>query len=106
MAGLLFDENLSRRLVSLFTDAFPASVHVVDVGLARADDMTVWQYARTHELTIVSKDSDFNALSTPQGHRPKIVWLRIGNRSTDETAEILRHIDRITLSSSRRRRGF
>ena len=35
---LLFDENLSRRLVRLLVDLYPASAHVTSVGLERADE--------------------------------------------------------------------
>jgi predicted nuclease of predicted toxin-antitoxin system len=35
---LLFDQNLSRRLVGMLRDAFPDSVHVVDVELDTATD--------------------------------------------------------------------
>jgi hypothetical protein len=35
---LLFDENLSHKLVLLLQDLFPASIHVRDVGLKAADD--------------------------------------------------------------------
>ncbi len=35
---LLFDENLSHKLVWLLADLFPDSIHVRDVGLKAADD--------------------------------------------------------------------
>ena len=35
---LLFDENLSHKLVRLLADLFPDSIHVRDVGLKAADD--------------------------------------------------------------------
>lgn len=38
---LLFDENLSHRLVQLLEDLFPNSIHVRDVGLKAADDPLV-----------------------------------------------------------------
>jgi predicted nuclease of predicted toxin-antitoxin system len=43
---LLFDENLSRKLVELVQDLFPGSVHVTDVGLSRGTpDGEIWDYA-------------------------------------------------------------
>ena len=38
---LLFDENLSHKLVRLLEDLFPNSVHVRDVDLKSADDPLV-----------------------------------------------------------------
>jgi predicted nuclease of predicted toxin-antitoxin system len=81
--------NLSYRLVAAVADRFPGSVHVRDVGLARADDRTVWTYARANALTIVTKDSDFNQTAFLVGAPPKIVWLRIGNCTTDEVLALL-----------------
>jgi len=92
---LLYDENLSRRLIRLLADLYPNSQHVVAAGLARADDTELWGYAAAHDLVIVSKDWDFLQLSTVRGHPPKVVWLRIGNCSVDAMAEVLRkrHLD-------------
>jgi predicted nuclease of predicted toxin-antitoxin system len=87
---LLFDQNLSRRLVRLLADLYPDSQHVVDVHLDAADDRAVWEFAKEHGLTIVSKDADFRQLSFLFGHPPKTVWLRIGNSPTGVAADLLR----------------
>ena len=42
---LLFDQNLSPRLLPALADIFPNSNHVRNVGLGRADDDAVWRYA-------------------------------------------------------------
>jgi len=86
---LLFDENLSPRLVALLSSTFPESCHVRDVGLARADDDTVWSYAKDQGLVIVSKDSDFHQRSFVLGFPPKVVWIRRGNCTTKEIANLL-----------------
>lgn len=87
---LLFDQNLSFRLVRLLDDLYPGSVHVRDAGQREADDTEVWRYAADHELNIVSKDSDFHVMSILYGHPPKVVWLRIGNGPTSAAANLLR----------------
>ena len=83
---LLFDENLSPRLVRLLNDLFPDSVHVRDVGLKAADDPVVWKYAQDYALIICSKDSDMHQRSFLLGYPPKVVWVRLGNCSTAEVA--------------------
>ena len=88
--NLLFDQNLSHRLVGALADIFPNSHHVRNVGLGRADDDAVWQYAAAQGFTIVSKDSDFHQLSFLRGHPPKVVWIRRGNCSTNEAESLLR----------------
>ena len=87
---LLFDENLSPRLVRLLGDLFPNSVHVRDVGLNAADDPVVWKYAQDNLLTICSKDSDMHQRSFVLGHPPKIIWVRLGNCSTADVEDLLR----------------
>ena len=86
---LLFDQNLSHRLVTTLADTFPASAHVRDFDLQRADDATIWEFAKNNGYTIVSKDDDFHQRSFLYGYPPKVVWLRLGNCSTGQVAETL-----------------
>ena len=87
---LLFDENVSPRLVAGLSDVFPGSVHVRDVGLARATDAAVWGYAQDHDLAIVSKDSDFHQVSFVRGPPPKVIRIRRGNCTTADIKALLR----------------
>ena len=87
---LLFDENLSPRLVEHLSDRFPQSVHVRDVGLASATDEEVWNFAKGEGFTIASKDEDFHQRSFLYGAPPKVVWIRRGNCSTNEVTAVLR----------------
>jgi predicted nuclease of predicted toxin-antitoxin system len=94
---LLFDQNLSHRLVPALAQLFPGSTHVRNVGLSRADDAAVWDFAKTGGYTIVSKDSDFHLRSFVEGYPPKIVWLQVGNCSTaDIEARLRRNADELT----------
>lgn len=87
---LLFDQNLSRRLVSLLRAEFPDSSHVVLLGLDTATDRAVWDYAKANGFGIVSKDSDFGQLAFLYGAPPKVIWLRVGNQPTASVARLLR----------------
>ena len=87
---LLVDQNISPRLRETLGDLYPESLHVRDIGLESADDVMVWAYARDHEFTIASKDSDFRQMSFAFGHPPKVIWIRRGNCSTSEIESILR----------------
>ena len=87
--SLLFDQNLSRRLVGLLAAEYPGSEHVEGAGLLGADDLTVWQYAAAHGLMVVSKDSDFRHLALWHGPPPKVIWLRVGNGPTLAVAAML-----------------
>ncbi len=87
---LLFDQNLSHRLVRLLADVYPECLHVRDIGLNAATDTVIWDYAKTNGYMIVSKDSDFHQRSFVFGYPPKVIWIRRGNCSTDTIEQILR----------------
>jgi predicted nuclease of predicted toxin-antitoxin system len=87
---LLFDQNLSCRLVSRLADICPETSHVSLVGLDRVSDDQAWGYARANGYTIVTKDSDFNERSVLRGTPPKVVWLRQGNCTTTQVEATLR----------------
>lgn len=86
---LLFDQNLSRHLVGQLRDAFPDSSHLTTVGLDTATEDQIWDYAKEHGYVIVSKDSDFRQLAFLHGPPPKVLWLRVGNASTDSILAVL-----------------
>jgi predicted nuclease of predicted toxin-antitoxin system len=79
---LLLDQNLSDRITSPISDLFPGTTHIKAVGLTEADDRTVWEWAKQHGFTIVSKDTDFHQRAILFGHPPKVIWLRVGNCQT------------------------
>lgn len=95
---LLFDHNLSPRLVKLLDDLFPGSNHVHLLGLSQVDDKIVREYAREQDFLIVTKDSDFSDLCLLRGFPPKVVWIRRGNCKTADIEMLLRaHFDDLQL---------
>ena len=90
MVRLLFDEPLSEELCEVLADIFPGSLHVRVLGHGGATDATVWDLARTHNCLVVSKDEDFNRLAVLLGAPPRFVWIRRGNCTTGEIAQLLR----------------
>lgn len=87
---LLFDENLSHRLVHALKDTYPGSAHIRDAGLLGAEDRLIWRYAAEYGFLLTSKDTDFYQRSLVHGAPPKVIWLRIGNGSTAAVAALLR----------------
>ena len=87
---LLFDQNLSPRLVQRLSDLYPSSDHVYSVGLDRASDTLLWNYAREHGFALVTQDADFSEMSELLGFPPKVIWIRRGNCSTSQIESILR----------------
>jgi len=87
---LLFDQNLSPQLVQRLSDLYPSSDHVYRIGLDRASDTLLWDYAREHGFTLVTQDADFSEKGEVLGSPPKVIWIRRGNCSTAEIESILR----------------
>ena len=84
---LLFDQNISFRVLRLLPDSFADCRHVRSVGLNNCNDAKIWQYAKQNGFTVVTFDADFFDISVLRGFPPKIVWLRTGNLTTSEIAE-------------------
>lgn len=87
---LLFDHNLSPRLVRALADVFPDSQHVFPLGMDREDDEVIWEYAKANGFTIVSKDADFIHRSFLYGFPPKVIYLELGNCPTRAVEQTLR----------------
>jgi predicted nuclease of predicted toxin-antitoxin system len=87
---LLLDENLSDKIVARISDLFPDCAHVKGVALMQADDASIADWARHHDSSIVSKDTDFYQRSVALGSPPKFIWLRVGNCGTEIIVDLLR----------------
>ncbi|MDH5586775.1 MAG: DUF5615 family PIN-like protein [Nitrospirota bacterium] len=87
---LLFDENLSPRLITLLAVEFPLSAHLETLGMRGTTDVSIWDYAKKNSFAIVSKDNDFRQRAFVYGAPPKVIWLAIGNAGTWFIAELLR----------------
>jgi predicted nuclease of predicted toxin-antitoxin system len=88
---LLFDANLSPKLVKRLAELFPDSLHVFETGLARfTPDETIWEYARANGFIIVTADADFLALANSRGAPPKVVRLENCTYRTSHVEALLR----------------
>ncbi len=86
---LLFDQNISHRILQYLPDNFSGSTSVKEEGLINSPDKQVWEFAKEHDLIIVTQDSDFNDLNSLYGFPPKVIWIRTGNLKTREIIDIL-----------------
>jgi predicted nuclease of predicted toxin-antitoxin system len=71
----LIDANLPYRFELWRGDAYQ---HVFDLDDTWPDS-EIWQYARAHDLVIVTKDTDFSDWIMLADPPPRVVHLRIGN---------------------------
>ncbi|MCY7324254.1 MAG: DUF5615 family PIN-like protein [Phormidesmis sp. CAN_BIN36] len=87
---LLFDQNLSRKLVTWLADVFPDSSHVQLHALTEAEDSEIWEFAKAQDFCIVTQDADFADRSRLYRSPPKVIWLRCGNAPTSSVEAIFR----------------
>ena len=87
---LLFDQNVSPKLVQRLADLFPDSTHVQTEGLDSIEDDRIWDFARDNGFAIVSKDVDYNNMSIRRGWPPKVIWLLTGNCTTAQLESLFR----------------
>ncbi|HET8861584.1 DUF5615 family PIN-like protein [Marivirga sp.] len=86
---LIFDQNISHRILKELPDRFSDATTIKSEGLINATDKEIWEFAKKSNLTIVTQDSDFNDLNSVYGFPPKIIWLRLGNLLTIQIAKII-----------------
>jgi predicted nuclease of predicted toxin-antitoxin system len=77
----LVDAQLPPELARWILARGTRAIHVADVGLLKADDRTLWEFARQHEATIISKDEDFVDHWLMDENPVALIWVRKRNCS-------------------------
>lgn len=98
MMNLLFDQNISFRILQQLAQDFPGAGHVKKLGLENSTDMQIWHFAKENNYTIVTFDADFYELSFLFGQPPKIIWLRTGNKPTRDISDFLKTKSKVIIS--------
>src|SRR5680860_1212761 len=88
LVKLLFDQNISYRLISKISASYPKAKQT-KLGLTDYSDKKIWDFAKANGYTIITFDSDFFDLNTYYGFPPKIIWLRTGNMTSNYLAKFL-----------------
>ena len=71
-------------------DLYPDSRRVREAGMKKSEDVDIWEYAKSNDFVIVTKEMDFQQRSLLFGHPPKIVRLRVGNCTAQIIEDLLR----------------
>lgn len=79
----LLDAQLPPLLTKALKRAGHEAVHVYECGLLTASDLAIWRQAAKEKAVIITKDADFAVLRLHAGRGPAVVWLRVGNLSTE-----------------------
>ncbi len=87
---ILIDENLSFKLKSKLKSVFPNLIHVSDISLSGEEDKDIFDKARKLNFdAIITNDEDYYWISLLKGTPPKIIWLRMGNMTTQNLVSVL-----------------
>jgi predicted nuclease of predicted toxin-antitoxin system len=91
MNAIWVDAQLSPRTARWITANFATQATARrDIGLRDAEDLEIFDQARTANAVILTKDSDFVDLLERRGPPPKIIWLTCGNTSEAALQIVLR----------------
>ena len=71
------DAQLPPTLCSWFVEQGHEASHVAELLGGQTPDSKIADYARTHNLTLITKDHDFVSRHPTGGYR--LIWLRCGN---------------------------
>jgi predicted nuclease of predicted toxin-antitoxin system len=84
---LLLDQGLPRSTAVLLRQSEIDAVHVGEIGLATAEDITILEEGRRSGRVVVTLDADFHALMALSGATsPSVIRIRIeGFRSVEHT---------------------
>lgn len=85
MPGYLIDANLPSRFSLWNAPGFDMVANHDDAWT----DQQVWEHARTHDQTIVTKDADFLERMLMSSPPPRVVLLKVGNLRIGELREFL-----------------
>lgn len=93
MTKLLLDQGLPRTTVSKLKAVGWDTVHTQDVGLERASDSGILEYARDQGRSVITLDADFHALLAVKNElSPSVVRIRQEGLTGSELANLLLHI--------------
>lgn len=76
---------------------FEEVVHVSELKIIQpANDISIWNYAKENEFTIISKDDDFEKIVLLRKAPPKLIYLKTYNLDTKNLVNlILKNKDKI-----------
>lgn len=84
------DAQLPPTLADWLTCTFEVNAtSLKDLGLRDAQDIAIFEAARTPGIVIMTKDSDFVDLVCRLGAPPQILWLTCGNVTNRNLRQLL-----------------
>jgi len=93
MIALLLDQGLAPSAAAILRERGFDAVHVMEIGLDRAEDSDILAVARLQERACVTLDHDFHThLAVAGDGRPSVILLRIEGLPAVEQAGLIASI--------------
>jgi len=93
MKGFLLDQGLPRSTTRLLVESGLAALHAGDVGLSRASDPEILEYARARDLIVVTLEADFHMLLAATGAvSPSVIRLRRQRLNAKQAASVIQAV--------------
>jgi predicted nuclease of predicted toxin-antitoxin system len=90
MIALLLDQGLAPGAAAILRTRGFDAVHVMEIGLDRAEDSEILAAARLQNRVCVTLDHDFHAhLAIAAEGRPSVILLRIEGLAAAEQADLI-----------------
>jgi predicted nuclease of predicted toxin-antitoxin system len=90
---VLLDQGLAPRAAALLRSEGWEAAHVAEVGLDRASDPEILEFARQRNMTCVTLDHDFHAhLALSLSESPSVVFVRIEGLTAERQAELIKAV--------------
>ena len=88
---VLLDQGLAPRAAKLLRNEGWDAVHVMELGMDRAEDPEILEFARNSDRICITLDHDFHShLALSGGGRPSVVFLRAQGVSAEGQAHLIR----------------
>ena len=90
---LLLDQGLPRSTAALLRQSGIDAVHVGEIGLSAAEDITILEEGRRAGQVVVTLDADFHALMALSGAiSPSVIRIRIEGLRSEACTRLLKTI--------------
>ena len=93
MTRILLDQCIPRSAATILRNGGWDAVHTGEIGLCRATDAYLLEYARNENRTIVTLDADFHAILAVESlSKPSVIRIRLEGLKGREMATLLQKI--------------
>lgn len=93
MKRILLDQGLPRTAAKILKEKGWDVLHTGDIGLSRASDNEILEYARAEKRVIVTLDADFHAiLAVANESEPSVVRIRQEGLKGPALADLIENI--------------